>query len=632
MTDSRNIRTGHEIPTETYSDQPYIVKTDDGAWLCAVTTGAGREGQSGQHVVTMRSTDRGETWSPPVDVEPADGPEASYAVMLEVPEGYPNAGRVYVFYNHNTDNVRQVIADRNTYPDGYCRRVDSLGHYVFKYSDDGGKSWSAKRYDIPMRTMEIDRNNPYGGELQFFWNVGRPFTYKGAAFCSLHKVGGFGAGFFTSNEGVLLKSDNLLTERDPDRVRWETLPDGDIGLRTPPGGGPVAAEHSYVVLSNGSFCAVYRTIDGHPVEAYSRDGGHTWSVPQYRRYADGRLMKHPRAANFHWKCANGKYLYWFHNHGGRFVREHPRRRSMAYEDRNPVWFCGGIEVDSPEGKIIQWSQPEIGLYDDDPYVRMSYPDMVQERGRTFLTETQKDKARVHEIAPELLEAMWNQFNVAEVAREGLILELPETDTAMPAAVPMPRLPALLERDLSRADHGARDLRQGFSVGFVCRLNSLEPGQVLLDSRTENGQGFCLRTTDRGTIEIVLNDGRTESHWDCDPGIIQAGKTHHLVATVDGGPKIISFVVDGKLNDGGEFRQFGWGRYSPNLRDVNTSVVPTVHLCDVQEPADQQPQKDRPQTLRIGPDLDGRILSVRIYDRYLLTSEAIGNFRAGMDSA
>ena len=29
--DERNIRTGREIPTQTYSDQPYIVKTDDGA-------------------------------------------------------------------------------------------------------------------------------------------------------------------------------------------------------------------------------------------------------------------------------------------------------------------------------------------------------------------------------------------------------------------------------------------------------------------------------------------------------------------------------------------------------------------------------------------------------------------------
>ncbi len=45
--DWRNIRHGLRIPTETYSDQPYIVTTDDGAWLCVVTTGAGHEGQGG---------------------------------------------------------------------------------------------------------------------------------------------------------------------------------------------------------------------------------------------------------------------------------------------------------------------------------------------------------------------------------------------------------------------------------------------------------------------------------------------------------------------------------------------------------------------------------------------------------
>ena len=101
--DWRHIANGWEIPTETYADQPYIVKTDDGAWLVCLTTGAGREGEAGQHIVTMRSTDRGRTWEAPVDVEPADGPEASYAVMLKAP-----SGRVFVFYNHNTDNIRQV--------------------------------------------------------------------------------------------------------------------------------------------------------------------------------------------------------------------------------------------------------------------------------------------------------------------------------------------------------------------------------------------------------------------------------------------------------------------------------------------------------------------------------------------
>ena len=72
--DPRHISNGWNIPSEGYADQPYIVKTDDGAWLCVMTTGAGVEGAGGQHVVSMRSTDQGRTWEKIVPIEPADGP------------------------------------------------------------------------------------------------------------------------------------------------------------------------------------------------------------------------------------------------------------------------------------------------------------------------------------------------------------------------------------------------------------------------------------------------------------------------------------------------------------------------------------------------------------------------------
>jgi hypothetical protein len=407
-------------------------------------------------------------------------------------------------------------------------------------------------------------------------------------------VGGFGRNFITRSEGVLLRSPNILTEPDPAKIAWETLPDGDIGLRSPPGGGPIAEEQSFCVLSDGSFYCVYRTIDGHPACSYSRDGGHTWSTPQYARYADGRPIKHSRAANFAWKCSNSKYLYWFHNHGGR-----------SYEDRNPAWLCGGVETDSPEGRIIAWSQPEIVLYDDDTYVRMSYPDLIEEAGEFFLTETQKDVARVHQIGHTLLEGLWGQFDHRAVAAEGLILDLPGETGTMPPSVPMPVLPGFTAVGTSAAGHATKDLRGGLAVDLWMTFDRLSPGQVLLDSRTDSGQGLCLQTTARGTVEIILNDGRSESRWDCDPGLLQTGRRHHIVVNVDGAPKIITFLVDGRLCDGGEARQFGWGRFSPNLRDVNGS-----------------------KSLRIGPNLNGRIHHLRIYNRYLRTSEAVGNYRAG----
>lgn len=578
------------IPVRYYADQPYVVKTDDGAWLCSVTTGEGEEGASGQHVVTMRSTDQGKTWADLAAVEPPDGLESSYSVLLKAP-----GGRIYIFYNHNTDNVRKVKADISEWsPNGYFNRVDSLGYFVFKYSDDHGKSWSQKRYPIPVREFECDRVNADGGKLRYFWNVGKPFVRGGAAFVSLHKVGRMGQGFFAQSEGALLKSTNLLAECDPDKIIWETLPDGDVGLQTPPGGGPISEEQSYSVLDDGSFYCVYRSIDGHPVFTYSRDGGHTWSVPQYKRYADGRLMKHPRAANFAWKCSNGKYLYWFHNHGGTW-----------YDDRNPVWVCGGIEKDSPDGRVIAWTQPEILLYEDDTYVRMSYPDMIEDEGKLYITETNKNKARIREIDPEFLDRLWSQFEISRVEEEGLLLhEAAENGTLK--RVDMPQLPKFTERDVHRPDYGTKDLRSGITLEFRVSLSGQEKGILLLDSRTADGMGICVETGENGTIGIILNDGRTENRWYCEPGMLEAGKLHHVGIVVDGGPKIISFVIDGKFCDGGASKQFGWGRFSRDLYHVNGT-----------------------KTAKLASGGKAEVKMLRIYGRALMTTELIGNYRAGI---
>ena len=201
--DPRDIRTGHPIPDEGYCDQPYVVVTDDGHWLCVMTTGRGVEGEPGQHIVATRSADRGRTWSALVSIEPADGPEASWAMPLKVP-----GGRVYVFYTYNADNLRAVPAGNS---EKINRRVDTLGKYCYKFSDDGGRTWSRERFEIPTRRTHIDRENNTLGELLFFWGVGKPITVGDSVIFGFAKVGKWGTpGAMVISRGAFLRSGNIL--------------------------------------------------------------------------------------------------------------------------------------------------------------------------------------------------------------------------------------------------------------------------------------------------------------------------------------------------------------------------------------------------------------------------------------
>ena len=136
--DMRNVVTGAVIPSISYADQPYIAVTPKGQWVCVLTTGKGKEGAGGQHVSASTSTDKGKTWSKLVAIEPPTGPAASWACPLVT-----TFGRVYAFYTYNGDNV-------------HLGRDDVHGWYACKYSDDGGRTWSARRFRLPMRITRCD--------------------------------------------------------------------------------------------------------------------------------------------------------------------------------------------------------------------------------------------------------------------------------------------------------------------------------------------------------------------------------------------------------------------------------------------------------------------------------------------
>jgi hypothetical protein len=529
--DPRNVRAGFVIPDEGYCDQPYVVVTKDGNWLCVLTTGPGREGQRGQHVVSTISKDKGRTWSKPLDIEPSDGPEASWVTPMLTP-----GGRVYSFYDYNGDSVSKL----NDKP----IRADMLGWYCYRYSDDHGATWSADRCRLPMRVTACDRGNDWQGKVQIFWGISKPITSDGATILAFSKLGKH---LLDQGEGWFFRSDNLLTETDPNRLRWELLPNGEHGVRHK-SFGSIQEEHNVVSLSGDDLYCIYRTTTGHPCQSYSRDGGRSWTEPEHATYSPGgNKIKHPRACPKIWRTAAGKYLLWFHNFAGH-----------TFDGRNPAWICGGIEKNG----MMHWSQPEILLYDDDPKVRMSYPDLIEQDGRYWVTETQKTVARVHEIDTALLAGVWRELEYDGKSAPGKLPAPTASWSAAELAGDRARVPRLMPG-------------KGFSLALQIRLDDLASAQVLVDATDASGRGWQVRTAGEGRLEIVLSDGETSARWASDPGLFELGRAQHVVITVDGGPKTIMFVVDGTLCDGGADQPCGWGRFDAALLDANAAGDPTL---------------------------------------------------------
>ncbi len=628
MRDARQVELGHEIPSENYCDQPYVVVTNDGNWLCVLTTGRGLEGEPGQHVVATISTNKGRSWSDLIDIEPPADRMTSWVTAFMVP-----SGRVYAVYNLE-------ITDESTVHGG---------HLCYKYSDDHGRSWSDKRYRIPIRETRIDRENVTGGREQFFWCIDKPVVTERGVYFGIPKLREGRP--IISGQSWVIHSKNVLTESDPEAVEWKLLPEGDEGV-TNPELGAIQEEQNLEVLSDGSIYMAFRTEIGVIGYTISSDGGRSWTTPQPIRYPDGRALRNPRACPKLGKTSDGRFLLWFHNNG------FPGWGNSAV--RNPVWISGGVEVDGD----IAWSQPEILLYASDPTIRgMSYPDFFEQDREFHVSETEKMVARVHHIDRELLEGMWAEHditgaaaksssnraagpnparatrkgpdgdgganparsaetsrggaegdsvasgNAGSVIRDGLIHE--ETRALSPGdTFEIPALPGL--------DGG------GFSLELVIEPEAVSPGETVLTSYGVRRRGFEITAAENGALDFQISDARQRWwfdvldgvepsqnvisrkswEWRTDAGILERGKPLHIVFIVDGLAKIVSVVANGKLLDGGDERIQGWWRLNPWLDEINDAGVCTV-----------------------GEGFSGRISLVRIYNRYLRTAEAVRSFWA-----
>jgi hypothetical protein len=554
--DWRLISNGQKIYEHGYCDQPYIVATNDGTWVCTFTTAPGHEGGKIQYIVSTYSSDQGKTWSVPIEIEAASsGLEASWAMPLVT-----KFDRIYVFYTFNGDSIRNL-------PDGTIMRADTHGWYCYRYTDDKGKTWS-ERYRLNMRKTACDRKNDFSGEVQMFWGIGKPVSKGNDVWFSFTKLGKY---FLEESEGWVYYSDNILTEKDVYKINWQLLPDGDIGIRSP-NLGSVQEEFNIqpMNIKNGLYC-VYRTTLGQPAHSYSYDKGKSWSEPELISYANGLPLRNPRACPRLWKCKNGKYLLWYHNNG-----------EKGFRYRNPAWVSGGIEKD---GKIY-WSQPEIVIHGPDRSYetgRFSYPDLVEEQGRYWVSTTQKTTATIHEVPAGFFEMLWSQFDASTIITNGLIgsFDNLSSNKKMNLSEPL------------KMNNG------GFALDFWIEIDEFKD-VTIFEGKDSKMKNLELSLKNNGTLEFMLTNEGESVKLISDINRIKKGKNQHVAILIDADAKICYMLIDGSICDGGGKEIFGFSRFNNALMGIE------IHKLSVK-------------------NFTGKIDKLRLYGQQIFTSQFVNNY-------
>jgi hypothetical protein len=246
---------------------------------------------------------------------------------------------------------------------------------------------------------------------------------------------------------------------------------------------------------------------------------------------------------------------------------------------------------------------------------MSYPDLIEENGRYWFVETQKYFARVHEVPASFLQDLWTQSEQSTLTREGMVAEVDQETI---------RRGKVETGDLSFQ----KTADAGFTLDFILDSSKLIAGELFFDARNEEGNGWWIDVAQDKTLQLTLKNDHGSMTWDTDPGLLSDGESHHVTAIVDANPKVILFVVDGRVCDGGEHRYFGW-RSAAGLPTINEAVVGRNAIdgeWDFRLPMMPSPSSDC-HSIRLGAGAREAVRSLRVYRRYLWVTEAISNYRS-----
>lgn len=371
--DPRYILNGAVLHTGGYTCQPTCAVMPDETWTCVMTYIADNwaEGSPGEHMVSMRSRDHGATWSELVAIEAYSNTSTKHVSAYGSVVARRDGSRVFALWVENVNDVQALPGS----PPSSRFRADMLGEFVWKFSEDGGATWSAEHYRIPVPFNYIESVNSWSaakggdGKTQVMWQVDHVKQLSdGTALFAFTKIGTYAVA--PPEEIFIMASRNLLSEAEPSKVTWEMWPEGEhgIGAVGAPDSSSVVAEEPHVmpILDETVFYIVFRTSQGYLGSAQSTPGNPKtkWMPSTFARYATSWADRF--GANASWvkncrgpispkKQPNGLWLMTYYNTAplGTFASH------MTQNDRSNMWLTAGVE----ENGTVLWLQPELVLYD-----------------------------------------------------------------------------------------------------------------------------------------------------------------------------------------------------------------------------------------------------------------------------
>ena len=317
--------------THDTGNEHFLVSEHPQGGFFAVWTQSSYEGKPDQLVVFARSLDAGATWTAQTFVAgQADGGGiASWQFPL-----ISKSGRIYLYYNR--------------YIGVHDYAMSTCGVMAGKYSDDGGKTWSAQQI-VPMPKSIWDSRDPKIPSNWIIWQKPLKF-FDGKYF----------AGFtrwvspevscprkldvWWSQPSVVefMRFENVDDDQEPGDLQISYFAANEQALQYGHIGHPevsVVQEPAIVPLPDGRLFCVMRRNAGHAVWSESADKGDTWTQPVALRQTDDRLpLPHPCSPSPIYDISPGEYVFFFHNHDGHMGGWGPMK---SEQHRRPIWLARG---------------------------------------------------------------------------------------------------------------------------------------------------------------------------------------------------------------------------------------------------------------------------------------------------